>query len=252
MRYKKFISEETNAEKFNELISFIYKNCMPYVSEAKNIGEGRLFSGRSGSRDTFIDSVRKDRKPVDMPFDMHNMLDDTFYKKFGFKARSNSLFVTGSHTTATDYGHNVYMIIPIGNFQLIYSNEIRDLYTWLNKDVGRSVFYNWCGEHRKEVDVTLKKRLIEKGKDPEDRRNLEQEFLLFRNGMEDFEKWRSERMEKLIPKAISKYKKNGLAAAIKSEHEIMLHCDKYLAIRDAIYGDDVVEYIVENGTKGPV
>lgn len=70
-------------------------------------------------------SVRSDRKPRDMPKDLHNLLDKTFLEMFGWKARSEGVFVTSG---ATWEGEKDSLFFPIGKFKYIWSPRINDLY----------------------------------------------------------------------------------------------------------------------------
>ncbi len=74
---------------------------------------------------------RKDRYPKHTnPID-HDLLDKEFQKKFGWKARSEGVFVTSNRTNALAYGIP-YICIPADSFKYIWSKEINDLYIRIN------------------------------------------------------------------------------------------------------------------------
>lgn len=80
--------------------------------------------------------VRKDRSPANMHFDLHKSLDNWFKKNYGFKARSEALFVSladkDGFVTANIYG-DTYLIYPIGEYNYIYSKKYADL--WNSVDI---------------------------------------------------------------------------------------------------------------------
>jgi hypothetical protein len=70
-----------------------------------------------------MNKIRTDRKPKDTPLEMHQLLDKQFQKRFGIKARSNSLFcyfrnINSYLRDRSGYGVPYY-IFPIGNFKTI-------------------------------------------------------------------------------------------------------------------------------------
>ncbi len=103
---------------------------------------------------------RKDRYPKHTNPTDHDLLDKEFQKKFGWKARSEGVFVTSSKTSASSYG-KPYICIPADGFKYIWSNEIDDLYIyisdiyshWYRADVGYSNIVN------KYTDQSLKDAL---------------------------------------------------------------------------------------------
>ena len=59
---------------------------------------------------------------------MQNLFDDICQKLFGWRPRSQGVFVTGGAYQAQTYG-SVYEVYPTGNFKFIYSPKIHDFYT---------------------------------------------------------------------------------------------------------------------------
>jgi len=130
MKFKSYITESINDPV--EISYLIKRDCEPYLKQLN----GSNFSGysllRSGRQDSGYFkkvSVRVDRKPKDTPIDIHNWLDEWFYKKFGIKARSNTMFCTSSISLAGRYGSAIYYIFPMGNFEIIWSDIVNDMYT---------------------------------------------------------------------------------------------------------------------------
>jgi hypothetical protein len=106
----------------------VNKNCdisEPILFRGMKVGGGELFGKRQ---------VRKDRKPKDTNIHTHNMLDELFYKEFGIKARSQSVFSYLHSTDVAPYIDSVndkFIIIPLTPAVYIWSPSIDDLkVTW--------------------------------------------------------------------------------------------------------------------------
>lgn len=82
--------------------------------------------------------VRKDRRGLNTSSSTHKLLDKWFDEKFGYKARSQSIFATGDVEDAASYGDEYQngaagIVIPIGG-DVIWSPKIVDLYFGFNGD----------------------------------------------------------------------------------------------------------------------
>jgi len=91
-----------------------------------------LYSGRRGQTTVIeyaVKTPRTDRKPADTPRRAHVMLDRWFDAKFGVKARSNAVFCYPPRAKqhAMQYG-DMYAVFPIGDFRIIWSPNVDDLY----------------------------------------------------------------------------------------------------------------------------
>jgi hypothetical protein len=74
-------------------------------------------------------NVRKDRLPVDTNIESHIMLDDLFKEKFGWKVRSEGVFVW-SHFHVDEPVN--FLFFPIGNYKIVFNKDIDDLYDELS------------------------------------------------------------------------------------------------------------------------
>lgn len=77
-----------------------------------------------------ICSTHESRRPLDTNTTMHDIVDDWFYDKFGWYARSeNVLFCLGdADVQSTEMYGNAFMVFPIGNdLKYVWSNDITDL-----------------------------------------------------------------------------------------------------------------------------
>ena len=131
MRFIEYLNEQENS--IQEIFKKIEKDCKPFLKELTkhSLVDDLLYSGRKKKFEGYFKGkVRKDRKPKDMPEEVHNWLDDWFEDKFGVRARSQSLFTIPKGSIAAGYG-TPYAIFPIGNYKIIWSPEIEDLYSVL-------------------------------------------------------------------------------------------------------------------------
>jgi hypothetical protein len=135
MKFKTYLNEESS----EEIKSLIEKDCQPFLKNWDNLGIGLLYTGRKVYISAISKSqVRKDRKPKDTPEEIHKLLDDWFYKKFGVRSRSNAVFATKNYDVAKDYG-TPFLIFPIGKYTAISSDRIDDLYN----EIERLFYYSF-------------------------------------------------------------------------------------------------------------
>lgn len=77
-----------------------------------------------------IYDTRKNRKPRNMPPEIHARADSWFEARFGVRYRSQSLFVTSSMVVAQNYAcspDHVVRIIPLGHYKYCWSPKRSDL-----------------------------------------------------------------------------------------------------------------------------
>lgn len=83
--------------------------------------------------------VEQNRKPIDTPEPIHNIINSWFLKRTGIPFRSASVFCTGDWTEARGYargeGH-VVTIMPVGEFNYCWSPVYDDMY----EDLGHYVY----------------------------------------------------------------------------------------------------------------
>jgi len=114
-------------------IELIRQNCKPFLAAIK--GAGFLWRGTFAANLNLIEVKvpRKDREPMNMPPNIHKALDAAFKTKFGWKARSEGIFCTGSKSQAGFYG-NLRTVWPIGEFKFIWAPKIPDLVNYMPHD----------------------------------------------------------------------------------------------------------------------
>jgi hypothetical protein len=109
----------------------IRKDCGPWLSAIKGCQHKAAFRGVSNTdilKDlTFIKAIRQNRKPKDTNRADHIALDNGFEKAFGWRPRSQAMFIINDYSVAQAYG-TPYLVFPVGKFKFIWSNHISDLY----------------------------------------------------------------------------------------------------------------------------
>ena len=185
------ICESTTS--IDSIIAKVKKDCKTYLREADDCLMYRGFNSEKFFEPMTIIQHFPNRKPINTTTLAHNMLDDYSLEKFGWKIRSDTLFVSGDYYRARDYSYdsnNVYVVFPIDEFEFVWSPKVDDFYAggedMPDPQVHNINTYVPTDEYRKEV----------------------YEFF---DGLN--------------------YQADDLSAAIKSKNEIMLNAKKYYVIR---------------------
>lgn len=207
--FKEFLLEDEQT-----LISFLNENCQPLIKEVGDIKKYLKNPLLRGSRtlsqkekislnnkhvfiNGFIGTTRIDRKPKDTFAFITKFVDDTLEDKFGWKPRTQGLFVSSEYETVRDYGR-VFAIFPIGEFEFLYSPKIKDLTINLSKKL-KTANPLWKS-YSSYGGISMP---------PE----------------EDYPD-----MLKEVNKAIKYFTNKDLNMAIELQSEISIKCSKYLAI----------------------
>jgi len=125
MKLQRYLTESEN------ILSLVEKNCSQIIKEYKK-ADAFLYRGLSREVIDWIKVVpRTNRKPRDMPIDAHNALDKAFKKKFGWKARSEGVFVSPDKMVASyfSYQQNINIFFPFDGYKYVWSRKIEDLHT---------------------------------------------------------------------------------------------------------------------------
>lgn len=141
MRFYNYVNEGKSfydGQKAAPEVKKLLSKCKPFIKDYKKTGftngDMWLFSGRKYDGDITVKSVRKDRNPKDTPKIVHDLVDDYFEDKFGYRPRSESVFTTGLKNEASRYGM-VYLIFPIGKYKILWSSMVEDLYQKLENNI---------------------------------------------------------------------------------------------------------------------
>ena len=130
MRSKEFIIEgDVKKSALLKIVELIKKDCQPYLQEAQPFTpENSLLRGLGSSTQTFMKKAIRldDRKPKDIPLELHNRINDFFDQKYGESFR-NAMFCSSDYIQAENYGI-VYYIFPIGEFKSLWNPNVEDLF----------------------------------------------------------------------------------------------------------------------------
>lgn len=133
------IFEVTGSERqdSNNMFELIKEHCQPFLSaNLSTLKSGtNLYRGITKVNPT-VDSfmtfdvwTNRTRKPTHTPLPLHFLADMWMEETFGYAYRSSSCFASTDYLMASRYG-TVYSIFPIGEYELLYSPMIGDLYEW--------------------------------------------------------------------------------------------------------------------------
>lgn len=110
----------------------INNNCTQYLSFLKTCRKGTFLIREVNDNFEFkkIKVSIDFRKPRNMPIDFHNLVNDYFFDKFGWKVR-NGVFCYGSSKNKNDiitsYGVP-YLFFPSNHYKYVFDSNIFDLY----------------------------------------------------------------------------------------------------------------------------
>jgi len=280
MRLTKHINESSGRTPLLTIMQLLYdrnKDYMRWMSKSRV--KDYMLSGRDGSKDYFTRSIRQDRIPKDMPQEISDEFDYMFKKRYGWKPRSQSIFVTGSHSSASAYGDTLYMIFPIGKFKFLWSSNISDLWTRIEDGpVHQSHYHNFDIEQNMEnfeydARGELEYEYLQDYPRPNeddfydiddngDRFFNEEEYdraidewddtMLswvdgeIGNRLEQYRYEREQEMENetadIMDDIVRSYSDKDLHRAIKSNNEIMLGGKEYTAVKCDYYASLITEF----------
>ena len=150
MRFKEYTEGKYNSDLTHnladgdaEILDLIRNDCAPFLKYGRIFYRGADFHA---PEDLIKKSVRSDRKPRDIPIELHDVLDNAFKRKFGWAVRSSGVFATQDWEHATEFGIDTYMFFPIGNFKYVWSGAFHDLFGSLETSFGddlRAAFADW-------------------------------------------------------------------------------------------------------------
>lgn len=214
MSFKQFIRENENDQRDDliKLADTIKKECQPYLKETngKLVFDLCLWRGIKNIHADGIYDVRKDRLPKDTKPVIHDLMDEYFVKNFGTSFRKAALFATGDAVMAHVHGPT-HAIFPIGKYSYIWSKRAHDIFTILPFELSSAIIFL---TNRKEQNKIT-------DKEEQQLKDSKEKFMEWMDGMD--------------------YNDDGLLRGIETGCEIMIACDKYIAVprRDVDLSDDV-------------
>jgi len=137
MKLNEYLITETQKISFEGFLHIVKRTCSEYIRELK-AGKNFFIRNRVGftsinSSDVILIPAREDRVPRDMSITLHNEMDALLKAKFGWRPRSDSLFVwiTPQSETTTRKGNGAdrnRIIFPSNGYKYVYSPEVNDVY----------------------------------------------------------------------------------------------------------------------------
>lgn len=201
-----------NENEIDDIKKKIHKECKPFLNTSKGYS---LWRGMRNKERIGKFKVRKDRKPLDTPADVHKEFDSIFKKHFGWHARSSGLLTSGDKAVAGSYG-TLYQVFPIGKFRFLWSKSVHDLYgMYVEFMTKQGLMYAGGGDWKFFKGVNLK--LVKS-----DNMYLgKKELAVYQNKV-------FKQLDDLIKK---EYNDKNLDKAINSRNEIMIDCKEYYALQ---------------------
>lgn len=173
-----------------ELYDEIKVQCEPFLKEVK----GSSHEAKRGRKNDISIAkkikTRTNRKPTDTPFVIHDIINKTMKKKFGWYGRSEGVFAnsTAAPGIVGHYG-KPYYFYPVGNFKYLWHPQYKDVVLHL-------------------VDLNI----------------LDDDFTI------RFDTHSENDWPKIISEIVSGYKTTGLKDALKKGHEVMYKCKEYYMV----------------------
>jgi hypothetical protein len=129
-----FLNDLREGNDGTEYFKFLWRGISKIGESIQTINSCIPFDSKivSSKINLSIKSTRKSRHPVDTPNQIHNDLDKLFFQKFRRRLRSESIFAFPDKDPNQSYG-NPWMVFPIGNYDIFWSNEIADLWDYIDK-----------------------------------------------------------------------------------------------------------------------
>jgi hypothetical protein len=149
MRLNNYLTEEVKVEQYFPMLK---KKCSMAVNTMKKARRPMFRGVGSATFDQrFVrKKVRQDRKPKDAIPERSEYLDKILDFKFGWKPRSEGLFVTSSFQIAQEYGM-MFLVFPVGNFKYVWNKGYKDFLPVIGSRYSNTAVKVSFEEWRKEI-----------------------------------------------------------------------------------------------------
>ena len=203
MRFKEFISESFTSDgiSIEEAVQLLKDQGSDWKALTggfpTNSTNWIIYRGMSVmyAPDFVVKYPRSKRAPLTTEASVHKAADAYLKKKFGIAFRSNSIFVARSKLTAKTYG-DVYAIFPLGKVHFCWSEHVED---FTAEQITYKHKYEDLARAKKMTDEEIYE-MMDSFEYHFDDDSLQEKYFKFRNF---------------------------------AKHELMIHCDEYLAVREA-------------------
>jgi hypothetical protein len=218
LRLIKYINEVAwTRELEDNAIEMLKKDCAPVIKEITK-AKKLIYRGAS-SQNSLITRrrTRMNRRPLNIEIEIHKILDQLFKKKFGWRARSQSITGTSRRNSAYLFGSQVYMLFPIGEYEVIWIKNIGDLIQMIPLWIETFFEEDKAGKRKSNIRRLIKMWSggVLKHIDPND---------------PDVEKVLLTKATKELEEIVSKSTSGRLSQALKGAHELMFKCKEYYLV----------------------
>ena len=213
--FKQFLREDELTPE--QMADLIIRDCSEYLRDTRRISSrAALYRGIQGNSQLFTEyGSRTSRITADMDDAMHDVLNNSFQKRFGHKFRTEAYFCTTGMNTARGYGE-LHLIFPSDGYSAIYSDIIVDAYPALSFKETEPELLETILEYYDKVDL-LQKLRSSLGEDDE------QYYYEFVN------EWPEMVADWL--KDTNPYHYVSDLSEVPRDHEIMVTSDKHYALK---------------------
>lgn len=202
-----------------ELVKAV-RDAKPFFDK-RGSSKGLLYRGVNGSSfDITYARPRPDRVPTDTHPIIHKRVDAMMQRDFGHPYRTHSLFTTPSFKFARFYG-DVRIVLPVGDFSFLYSQTVRDAYTYFDPIRLFRTMENATSPELQEVlyDYHLVFNGTTVAGDTSGKSFLEA-IMQTDEGQELFNQWIVEQYNN------ANFSDQDLERALGLDHEVMLNCER--------------------------
>ena len=149
MKFHIYLNENDTPQTMEDIVEILKRDCMPMLKFLKKLGWRYLFHRYTDPpKNRFeLKFSRTNRKPLDTPLWLHYFIDDLLYQKFGWKPRSEGVFVWPEPIGET---HGTFCVFPVDTFDLIWSPQVGDFYAvyrdlddWGEKKISKEEIEKW-------------------------------------------------------------------------------------------------------------
>jgi len=192
MRLEKLLTDNRKMNK-DDILLRIKGKCHPFIKEMSPV-EGVTFMRATHRRINIGERIvpRTNRRPLETPLQIHNLLNDMFKKKFGWKVRGEGVFAMNSLSHTLPYYGYKFHFFPEGKYEYIWSPDVSDLTLWMEQ----SGLLNMVEDENDGVY----------GVSPN---------------------YNEKEIEEKLSRIIKTYKKTNLTEALRSKNEVVFRCKAY-------------------------
>jgi len=134
--------KDPSDEDIQKMANAIRDNCPQFMKQLlpEYKQENYMWRGIINENSLFIlKETRKDRLPRDTSYEVHNIINGWFKKKFGIAYRTEAIFTVRNKSVAESYGR-AYVVIPLGRYKFCSSSMIDDIFTFFIQNINKSIF----------------------------------------------------------------------------------------------------------------